>query len=99
MRNEGTVSTLQELHSTRYAPSRNGLSEAPEMARAQWRTLDNADINPRLSAHWLRHAHANRVLDIFRAVSKGVSAGLSRQHQRAAHALLQTLKTFGPLEN
>jgi len=69
----------------------NGSSAAPEMARAQKRTLDNADINPELSARWLRNAHAIRVLNIFRAVSKGVFAGLPRQRRRAAHAISQTL--------
>jgi len=60
----------------------------------QKRTLDDTDINPELSARWLRHAHASRVLDIFRAVSKGVSAELPRQRRRAAHALAQTLKIW-----
>src|SRR5262245_45441141 len=44
-------------------------------------SLRMCDICPMLSAHWLRHAHANRVLDIFRAVTilENV-AGLALQH-------------------
>lgn len=57
---------------------------SPEMARA----LDNADINPKLLAHWLRHARANRELDIFGSGFKGGLFGLADdQHMHCCKAL------------
>src|SRR5262249_1533792 len=64
-----------------------------QVKRPRWHERNSErSTTPTFSAHWLRHAHANRVLDIFRAVSKGVSAGVSRQHRRAAHALGKPLR-------
>jgi hypothetical protein len=77
----------------------NGSSAAPEMAPVQKRTLDDTDINPELSARWLRHAHASRVLDIFRAVSKGGAPPDSRVSADAQHMHWRKPLRFGRLEN
>ena len=69
------------------------------MAPVQKRTLDDTDINPELSARWLRHAHASRVLDIFRAVSMGGAPPDSRVSADAQHMHWRKPLRFGRLEN
>src|SRR5262245_35492774 len=86
------------LASVEQETGRNGTLSFSKPAgswRERNRERSTTPTSIRSSRHTGRHAHANRVLEIFGAVSKGSPW----TRRRSAHALLQILNTFGGLEN